>query len=793
MQEVHIAGEESGTRLESRIIEERIQKAVAEGGRRLRITAKGQHGLGGRLWISQEEPVHIDIDGSAGQRLGSMGAEGTTITVHGPASDDVGWLNAGAQITVLGHAGNGICNAMAQGRVAVAGSIGARGMTMTKHNPRFAPPELWVLGGVGDYFAEFMAGGIAVVCGVEPFEPENILGYRPCVGMVGGKIFFRGPHEGFSRADAKEVDIDDADWEWLSANLHEYLTDIGRPELYPTLARREEWQLLVARSPFEKIGRKRRSMTAFHNEVWDQELGRGGMIGDLSLADRSPIPLVVNGDLRRFVPVWENRKYLPPCQASCPTGIPVQKRWELVRAGKISEAIDLAMSYTPFPATVCGYLCPHLCMDACTKLQGNLPAVDITELGKAGVQAALPARPESSGKKVAIIGGGPAGLSLGWQLLLTGHEPVIFDREKHLGGKIRSAIPQSRIPADILQTELERAASVLPHVHLEQAMSRETFAAIKDEHDLVALAIGAQRPRTLPIPGNERLVSALDFLQAAKQETAKVGNRVVIIGAGNVGCDVATEAARFGAEDILLIDIQEPASFGEERRAAERVGARFRYPCYTKAITAEGVELQDGEVIPADTVIVSIGDQPELDFLPEDIATERGYIKVNEIHQTSDAQVFALGDTVKPGLLTDAIGAGRRTALVMDAIFRGQRPLGDTSEMPYEDNLALDYFDPEQPGSEVIDYSRMTLAYFDPRITDFESLDQCAAECASCGACRDCGLCIEICPQTAIYRRQLSGEDFEMVADPEKCIGCGFCAQACPCGIWALQANDPLI
>ena len=88
---------------------------------------------------------------------------------------------------------------------------------------------------------------------------------------------------------------------------------------------------------------------------------------------------------------------------------------------------------------------------------------------------------------------------------------------------------------------------------------------------------------------------------------AKPGKRVVIIGAGNVGCDVATEAHRLGAASVTLIDIQEPASFGAEREAAEAVGAQFRWPCFTKAIIQEGVELTDGEVLPADTVVVSIG------------------------------------------------------------------------------------------------------------------------------------------------------------------------------------------
>ena len=91
---------------------------------------------------------------------------------------------------------------------------------------------------------------------------------------------------------------------------------------------------------------------------------------------------------------------------------------------------------------------------------------------------------------------------------------------------------------------------------------------------------------------------------------------MVVIGAGNVGCDVATEAARLGATDILLLDVQEPASFGKERHEAERVGAKFRWPVFTQAIVKEGVQLDTGEIIPADSVFVSIGDAPDLGFLP---------------------------------------------------------------------------------------------------------------------------------------------------------------------------------
>ena len=136
---INIKGKIDGERLASRVLEEQIQQAVEAGHRQLNIDAFGQHGIGGRLWKTGGESVHIKIDGHAGQRVGSMGYPGTFVDVLGPASDDVGWLNAGAVITVHGHASNGVANGMAQGNVYIAGNIGARGMTMTKNNPRFEP------------------------------------------------------------------------------------------------------------------------------------------------------------------------------------------------------------------------------------------------------------------------------------------------------------------------------------------------------------------------------------------------------------------------------------------------------------------------------------------------------------------------------------------------------------------------------------------------------------------------------------------------------------------------------
>ncbi|UCG80495.1 MAG: pyridine nucleotide-disulfide oxidoreductase, partial [Desulfobacterales bacterium] len=128
-----IPGMENGHRLESRVLEERIQQAVGDEHRFLKVKAHGQHGIGGRLWRAGDEQVHVKIHGSAGQRVGSMGFPNTHIEVMGPVSDDVGWLNAGAEIVVHGNATNGAANAMAQGKIYVAGNVGARAMTMTKY------------------------------------------------------------------------------------------------------------------------------------------------------------------------------------------------------------------------------------------------------------------------------------------------------------------------------------------------------------------------------------------------------------------------------------------------------------------------------------------------------------------------------------------------------------------------------------------------------------------------------------------------------------------------------------
>ena len=261
-------------------------------------------------------------------------------------------------------------------------------------------------------------------------------------------------------------------------------------------------------------------------------------------------------------------------------------------------------------------------------------------------------------------------------------------------------------------------------------------------------------------------------LRSIVKSGVEPGDNVVIIGAGNVGCDAATEAHRQGAKDITLIDIQEPASFGKERAAAEKAGARFLWPVSVSAITTEGVELADGKILPCDTVVVAIGDRPDISFLPTGIDIRGGFIVVDDAYRTSDPQVYAIGDSVKPGLLTDAIGAGRTVSRDIDARLKGLDEPFDRLPPMNTESVKLQYYDPgRRPGEDIV---------------------ECSTLCASCGGCRDCGLCETVCPRQAVSRRDLQRGGYEYRVDGDLCIGCGFCAGACPCGIWEMKENEPL-
>jgi NADPH-dependent glutamate synthase beta subunit-like oxidoreductase/glutamate synthase domain-containing protein 3 len=762
--------DEMGQRISSKAFEEMVQAASSYADH-LILETYGQHNVGGRIQ-KKDGHITIQVKGPSGQRLGCMARPGSTIICEGQTSNDLGYLNIGADIIVKGDAGDGACNAMAQGRVMVGGSIGARGLTMTKWNPAFTRPELWVLGSVGDIFAEFNCGGIGVVCGVNAKTPDNVLGYRPCVGMVGGMIYYRGRTDGsFSKGDVKEAALDDEKWRWLLDRIPGFLSSIGRSELLDMLSVRSEWKALIPLTPQEKTLRSGSaiSMAEFKAKVWDAAF-KGDPLKDLAPElDRTPVGLIVTGDLRRRRPYWANRESAAPCTFYCPTHIPTVDRLRLIREGRIDEAYRLTLRHTPFPASVCGAICPNLCMEQCSRQAVDGESIDIAMLGRAVIDAVLPDSEPSRGRKVAIIGGGPAGMSAAWQLAQAGIDAHIFEKETRLGGKMDQVIPWDRLPLAIWQHELDRFMKMPNiHLHLGVSVTKESFQGLLDEYEYVIVAAGAHEPRRIPFPGSERVITALDFLKSVKSGSPmQIGRRVVIIGAGNVGCDVACEAYRNGAGQVTLVDIQKPLAFGKEREAAEALGAVFRWPVMTREVTEEGLVLADGEIIPADTVMISIGDVPALGFLPETIELFRGWIKTDETGRTSDPRIFAIGDVEKPGLITHALGAGKRTAEFIVAAITGK--------------------DWEPFKKKVIDRRGLTTAHYYPSGRSENQIDE-AQRCLSCGSCRDCHLCETICPERAISRKDMEDGGYEYVSDDDKCIACGFCADTCPCGIWVMRA-----
>ncbi len=772
--------DKNGSRVSSKDFEGQVQEAVKKSNN-LILETYGQHNVGGRL-RHESGSVNIRIKGPCGQRLGCMGQPNTKIVCEGPASDDVGYLNIGADIVVLGDGTNGVCNAMAQGRVMVKGSLGARGLTMTKWNPDYVRPELWVLGSVGDTFAEFNCGGIAVICGVDPKKPDNVMGYRPCVGMVGGWIYYRGKtDDSYSRTNVREAAPDDQQWQWLMDRMPEYLETIGRKDLLKTLSVRDEWKMLIAITPQERalMFSGPMPMEQFRNKIWNAGFagpdapGGGDPLRDLSPGlDRSPVGTIVSGDLRRRKPFWANQEYAAPCTFYCPTHIPTVDRLRLLREGKTAEAYELILSYTPLPASICGAICPNLCMQSCSR-QNVDQSIDIAMLGRSVRDAHLPKFAKNSGKKVAIIGGGPGGMSAAWQLAQAGIEAHIFEKDQQLGGKLAQVIPWERLAKAVWDREIDRFTKAPNiHVHFGENVSKEKIKQFKKEYDYVIIAVGTHEPRRIPFTGSEKVISALDFLKAAKSNSPmKAGKQVVIIGAGNVGCDVACEAYRLGAEQVTLVDIQKPLAFGKEKAAAEALGAVFKWPVNTREVTDEGLVTATGELIPAQTVIISIGDVPAISFLPETVDTIKAaggvWIKTDEVGRTSDSKILAVGDVERPGLATNALGSGKKAAEFIISALRGEEYVPFKKKVIVPDALTLEHYCPEPiPG---------------------DTQEAEANRCASCGTCRDCHLCETICPTNAISRRDLGVNGYEYVSDDEKCIACGFCRDTCPCGVWMMQ------
>ncbi|RPI94471.1 MAG: hypothetical protein EHM32_06740, partial [Spirochaetales bacterium] len=329
-----------------------------------------------------------------------------------------------------------------------------------------------------------------------------------------------------------------------------------------------------------------------------------------------------------------------------------------------------------------------------------------------------------------------------------------------LGGKLRKAIPRDRLSDETLEKDIRRIRSLPIKFHLKQMVDAAAFEKIRGTNDLVLAATGAHVSKTIPFAGGERILSGLKFLVDINEGRGMDlhGRELVVIGAGNVGMDIACEAWRLGAKRVTAIDVQKPLAFGKELEMARKLGTEILWPRHIDRLDERRVYFKDGSDLKADVVIFSIGELPDSSYLPESVMRDdRGYVITSEkSFVTSDVAIFACGDLLKPGLVTDAIGSGRLAAMQMHAVCAG-------SPFVY-------------PERHLVPRRRIQAAYFG---SETRELDRCI----SCGTCVFCDKCVDACPQRALSR---NGEIFTI--DSVLCTGCFTCVNVCPRG--AIQSDD---
>jgi formate dehydrogenase major subunit len=528
-----------------------------------------------------------------------------------------------------------------------------------------------------------------------------------------------------------------------------------------------------------------------------------------------------------------------PCHVACPAGIDIQGFIALIADGRDADSLRLIKEALPFPAT-CGRVCPRFCEQECRRNVVDEP-VAICHLKRYVADSDLesgapymPAVAEPSGKTVGVVGGGPAGLTAAYYLAIAGHAVSIYEACAELGGMLRYAIPEYRLPKEVLDREIATITRLCHEVRCNTKLGRDvSLEELQARHDAVIVAVGAASSQMTGVQGENLPGSygGLDFLaEYTMGASAKpIGRRVAVIGGGNTAIDCARTALRQGAEEVTIVyrrgRSEMPASH-EEIEGAEEEGVRFRFltapvACACTLDSGERIgvltccEMALGEPdasgrrrpqpvpgsefgLDVDTVIWATGQMLNKDGLAGLELTRNGWIKADSRSATSVANVFATADCVTgPTTVVEACGAAHKTALLVDA-YLGGREMTLPAE-PYnhiKGELAAinraEYADQPKIGRE-----RVELRDPHRRARDFVEIDpghttaQAAAEvrrCMACG-CQDVHDCLLREYATEYHVKQPRGlrampmpvrADHELVVrDPNKCILCGNCVRIC--------------
>ena len=494
-----------------------------------------------------------------------------------------------------------------------------------------------------------------------------------------------------------------------------------------------------------------------------------------------------------------------PCKTACPAHIAVQGYLKLAAQGKYKEALQLIKRDNPFPA-VCGRICNRRCEDACTR--GTIDqAVAIDEVKRFIAQQDLNAEtrfvpekviPKVDGEfeeKIAIIGGGPAGLSCAYYLAEKGYRPTVFEKEKQPGGMLMHGIPEFRLEKDVIEAEIDVLRALGVEFHCGVEVGRDvTIPELREQgYKGFYVAIGLQSGGRLGVPGEdaEGVKAGIELMREVNLEGKKsLSGRVVVIGGGNIGADVARTALRCGAEKVSLYCLEDYDSMPmgvEDRTECEEDGIEIHAGWGQTEILAENgkcsgirfrkclsVRNAEGrfaptfddnttEEVPCDMVLYCIGQKVDWKGLLTGTAVElnpNGTAKADPVtYQTAEQDIFVGGDVYTgQKFAIDAIAAGKQGAVslhrwVQDATLTIGRDKREFIELD-KNNLLLEEASYDNTPRQRIGYNETLRKTFkDGRVAFTE--EQVKAETARCLGCG------------------------ASVVDPNKCIGCGICTTRC--------------
>ncbi len=502
--------------------------------------------------------------------------------------------------------------------------------------------------------------------------------------------------------------------------------------------------------------------------------------------------LTVRTMSERLLHFNEEDDALAPCRQTCPAEINIPQYIRQIRSGDFAGAVHTIRERNPLLLT-CGRVCPHPCENDCRRGIADEP-VSINQLKRfvadwemnSGQRLPIACAP-FSGKKVAVVGGGPAGLSCAYFLRRLGHLVTIFEAMPKLGGITRYGIPEYRLPDQVLDWEIQGILEMGIEAHSNQRLGRDfTIRSLREEgYDAIFLGIGAWKDYALQISGEELEGSwkGIDFLSkvaSAPDKKIPIGRRAAVVGGGNSAIDCVRTLIRLGAEEVYIVyrrTRKEMPANEVEIVAAEHEGVKFQFlAAPTRVIGDEqgrvtGLEyltMKLGEpdksgrrrpvpvegseqVIPVDMVISAIGQQPELDFLGKEPDTDKPAVtrwntfeNDPEILRTSLPYLFTAGDSATgPSLVVEAIGGGRRAARSIHQYLTGRNVEGSPRSLRKR-HIPESVF---KRVNGVIQKNRTPMPELkvDERIHSMVEVDQVISEKDAAAEARRCLDCCRIC------------------------------------------------